>query len=76
MKKLLAVVAVIGLVGFATSCKKECKCTLDGVEMPTGGVAIDDKAACDAIQKSQEEAQKLAAELAGITVPTVKCEWK
>ena len=27
MKKLFLAVAVIGLVGFGTSCKKECKCT-------------------------------------------------
>jgi hypothetical protein len=67
MKKLLAVVAVIGLVGFATSCKKECKCTLLGVDYPTTGV-IDTKEACDDFAKlfaGDEEASSV-----------LKCEWK
>ena len=71
MKKLLAVVAVVGLVGFATSCKKECKCTLDGKDFPTVGT-LDTKELCDAFQASSN----LAQELLGAEAPKVKCEWK
>jgi len=67
MKKLFLMVAVIGLAGFATSCKKECKCTMAGVDIPMQGV-IDSKEACDAFQALQEVEEEGA--------PAVKCVWK
>ena len=65
MKKLLVVVAAVCLVGFATSCKKECKCNIGGVNwtIPDEGGAIDTKEKCDDIA----ELYKLI---------DVKCEWK
>jgi hypothetical protein len=61
MRKLLAVVAVVGLVGFATSCKKECKCTIGPVEMDLSKLGIDTKDKC--------------MNLVDATTSTV-CEWK
>ena len=55
MKKLLMAVAVLGLVGFATSCKKDCECvtTVGGVE--TGKVEQSSKLSkddCEALSSS------------------------
>ena len=65
MKKLLIAVAVVGLVGFATSCKKECKCKIGILNwtIPSEEGAIDTKAKCDDLA----ELYKLI---------DVKCEWK
>jgi len=38
MRKLLVVVGVVAFSFGAVSCKKECKCTLAGVNFPTSGV--------------------------------------
>ena len=65
MKKLLMAVAILGLVGFATSCKKECKCKIAGVNwtIPSDQGEIDTKAKCDDVA----EAYKLI---------NVDCSWK
>ena len=71
MKKLLVVLGVVAF-GFAfTSCKKECKCTLDGKDFATTGT-IDDKAACDKVA----DAANVAQALLGDNAPKVSCEWK
>ena len=64
MKKLLAVVAVVGLVGFATSCKKECKCSAAGVTIDLSALGIDTKEKCTDYEKATEG------------MPGLKCEWK
>jgi len=62
MKKVLVVLGIVAF-GFAfTSCKKECKCNVAGVNYPTTG-AIDTKADCDAFAELWKGSG-------------VKCEWK
>ena len=63
MKKLLMAVAVVGLVGFATSCKKECECvsTVGGVEI--GRVTHPDNL-------STKDCEALSAEVTVLEVTT------
>jgi hypothetical protein len=65
MKKLLLVVAAVCLVGFATSCKKECTCTVGPVKMDLTSLGIDTKEKCTDYEKA-----------AGETDGVMKCEWK
>ena len=69
MKKLVMAIAVVCLVGFATSCKKECKCTVDGKDFPLVGT-VDTKDLCTQFA----DAQSALATIAG--TPKVTCEWK
>jgi len=74
MKKLLVVVAAVCLVGFATSCKKECKCTVDGKDVSAEGT-IDSKEKCTEAQDAYNAGAKLAEEM-GLPFPKMTCEWK
>ena len=67
MKKLLVVVAAICLVGFATSCKKECTCktTVLGVVGPEQVISeADTKDKCDVLNVDLGELGK------------TECTWK
>ena len=55
MKKVLVVLGIVAF-GFAfTSCKKECKCSVAGVNMPLSGKVIETKADCDEYAKLYSE---------------------
>ena len=71
MKKLLMAVAVVGLVGFATSCKKECKCSLAGVDFPVGSAGVDTKEKCTDFQDAYNDAGTIVENFVKLT-----CEWK
>ena len=65
MKKVLVVLGVVA-VGFAfTSCKKECKCNIAGVEWKIpSGTTVDTKAACDELKTTFKE------------FGNISCDWK
>jgi hypothetical protein len=70
MKKLLIVVGVAAFSFGVMSCKKECKCTLDGKDVPLVGT-VDTKDLCDQFQAAQNLLQAAIPD-----APKVSCEWK
>ncbi len=64
MKKLLVVLGVVALGFGFTSCKKECKCNIAGINFDMSSAGIDTKEDCDAYASLTED------------TPGLKCSWE